>query len=162
MSENKTRTITYMYGEPTAPVSILVPESKKPEILAKFYKILEEYHNPKVVEVEIVPKPKKVLSEQNLTQFQDSTDKIRDGRKEKTFSELAEEVSTNLPKSVKNIVLTAGIPVSALPKDRKRIEPGLYSGEGKFFTNKIVDNELVILQWPNEKLAKEYLDNLKK
>ncbi len=155
MIENKTTTRTYMYGEPTAPVSILVPESKKPEILAKFYKILEEYHNPKVVEVEIVPKPKKVFNSLDLIpKDQELTDKLRDKYKDNSLGEFME--ATSIDKAI------GGIPVSALPKDRKRIEPGLYSGEGKFFTNKIVDNELVILQWTNEKLAKEYLDNLKK
>lgn len=142
MSENKTTTRTYMYGEPTAPVSILVPESKKPEILAKFYKILEEYHNPKVVEVEIISKPKQLKP---LNDVKKNIDRMEE-----------EVVSTRLDK------INVGIPVLALPKGSKRIEPGLYSGEGKFFTNKIVDNVLQILEWKDEEAARTYLINLRK
>lgn len=55
-----------------------------------------------------------------------------------------------------------GIEVSALPKDKKQISVGLYSGVGKFYTNKVVSGQLKILEWESIAAAKFYLDNLKK
>lgn len=56
--------------------------------------------------------------------------------------------------------------VTVLPKDRKLVTEGgykgLYSAGGKWYTNKIVSNELVILEWSNLDSAKEYLDNINK
>lgn len=54
------------------------------------------------------------------------------------------------------------VEVSSLPKDKKQISVGLYSGSGKFYTNKVVSGELKILEWEDIDAAKSYLDNLKK
>lgn len=151
MSENKKLiSRTYIYGERTENISIAVPGTKKEEILAKFYKILEEYHNPKVLALEPKPKPGKE-SYNRYFAIREMQDEAPDLPKE-VLSELFE---ASKPK------ITNSIEVSALPKDKKRISPGLYSGGGKFYTNKIVENQLQILEWENRESAEEYLTNLK-
>jgi len=54
------------------------------------------------------------------------------------------------------------VEVSALPKDKKQISVGLYSGSGKFYTNKVVSGQLKILEWEDIEAAKYYLESLKK
>jgi hypothetical protein len=54
------------------------------------------------------------------------------------------------------------VEVSALPKDKKQISVGLYSGSGKFYTNKVVSGQLKILEWEDVEAAKTYLQNLNK
>lgn len=54
--------------------------------------------------------------------------------------------------------------VSMLPKERKMISDpilkGLYTAGNKWYTNKIVDNVLVILEWDKLDYAKKYLESL--
>lgn len=78
--------------------------------------------------------------------------------------------SDKLPKEIIGIDLPEkqhtekcfSVTVMALPKDKKQISVGLYSGSGKFYTNKVVSGELKILEWEDIDAAKSYLDNLKK
>jgi hypothetical protein len=57
-----------------------------------------------------------------------------------------------------------GVSVTSLPKERKMIIDGnlkgLYSAGNKWYTNKIVDNGLVILEWNKLDYAKKYLESL--
>jgi len=73
----------------------------------------------------------------------------------KVISDIVEEQKDNSEQCF-------GVAISALPKDKKQISVGLYSSGGKFYTNKIVSNQLVILEWGDLDSAKLYLDNLKK
>lgn len=55
--------------------------------------------------------------------------------------------------------------VDSLPKDRKSMTEegyrGLYTSEGKFYTNKVIDNKLEIREWKDLNKAKIYLNSLK-
>ncbi len=57
-----------------------------------------------------------------------------------------------------------GTAITSLPKERKMIVDGnlkgLYSAGNKWYTNKIVDNALVILEWDKLDYAKKYLESL--
>ena len=57
-----------------------------------------------------------------------------------------------------------GAAVTSLPKERKMISDpvlkGLYTAGNKWYTNKIVDNALVILEWDKLDYAKKYLESL--
>jgi hypothetical protein len=157
MSEEKKRSRLYIYGERTTGVSILVPESKKAEITAKFYEILKEYENPKMLDLSIIPKQpmanRKVVIV--ATEIEPVSVELREDFK--TDDNIIDDIIV----SDFGVKITTGKEVSSLPKDKKKIDVGLYSGSGKFYTNKIVSNELKILEWTNIESAKSYLENLK-
>lgn len=157
MSENKKRSRLYIYGERTTGVSILVPESKKAEVTAKFYEILKEYENPKMLDLSI--KPKETMTNRKVvivaTEIEPVSVELREDFK--TSDNIIDDVIV----SDFGVKITTGKEVSSLPKDKKKIDVGLYSGSGKFYTNKIVSNELKILEWTNIESAKSYLENLK-
>jgi hypothetical protein len=157
MSENKKRSRLYIYGERTTGVSILVPESKKAEVTAKFYEILKEYENPKMLDLSI--KPKETMTNRKVvivaTEIEPVSVELREDFK--TSDNIIDDVIV----SDFGVKITTGKEVSSLPKDKKKIDVGLYFGSGKFYTNKIVSNELKILEWTNIESAKSYLENLK-
>lgn len=162
MSENKKRSRLYVYGERTTGVSILVPESKKAEITAKFYEVLKEYENPKMLDLEKTTKSQLPKSLQGIKSSFDLisedielTEKVVNHYKDDSLIEFLNK--TGKSESIEEM----GVLVSSLPKDKKKIDVGLYSGSGKFYTNKIVSNELKILEWTNIESAKSYLENLK-
>lgn len=161
MSENKKRSRLYVYGERTTGVSILVPESKKAEITAKFYEVLKEYENPKMLYLEKTTKPdipKKnqgIMNSLDRSRDEELTEKVVNHYKDDSLMEFLNK--TGKSESIEEM----GVLVSSLPKDKKKIDVGLYSGSGKFYTNKIVSNELKILEWTNIESAKSYLENLK-
>lgn len=166
MSENKTRARMYIYGERTENLTIAVPESKKPEILAKFYELLKEYHDPKMLSLE----PKSKIDKKTYEGFpgpyqvQDEAPNLPKEVLSELFKTAKPEIDKNIIPScdsTKEISTIEGHSVSSLPKDKKRISQGLYSGGGKFYTNKIIDNQLQILEWENRESAEEYLVNLK-
>lgn len=157
MREEKKRSRLYIYGERTTGVSILVPESKKAEITAKFYEILKEYENPKMLDLSI--KPKETMTNRKVVIVTTEIEPVSVELKEdfKTSDNIIDDVII----SDLSVKITTGKEVSSLPKDKKKIDVGLYSGYGKFYTNKIVSNELRILEWTNIESAKSYLENLK-
>lgn len=178
MSEEKKRSRLYIYGERTTGVSILVPESKKAEITEKFYEVLKEYENPKMLDLESKPKKENFIDGRFSPKLPNEA--FYDGEKVTPVLDEAgvyegfphkyhidDEVPNISPESKRKLwddvkpKLIEGIAVSSLPKDKKKIDVGLYSGSGKFYTNKIVSNELKILEWTNIESAKSYLENLK-
>ena len=154
----------YIYGERTENISIAVPETKKEIILERFYKLLEEYHDPKMLALEKKLKENKKIYDGFSTSYE-----VQDEAPNISKKIMSEIFTAAKPKTIKNILdldyesflKKQSIEVSALPKDKKRISPGLYSGGGKFYTNKIVENQLQILEWENRESAEEYLSNLK-
>ncbi|MES2864061.1 MAG: hypothetical protein V4666_08080 [Bacteroidota bacterium] len=141
MSDTKSRGRLYIYGERTEILTIQVPASKKEEVKAEFYAVLKKYEDPKNLILE--PKAKPVISDQE---------------------EIAPEPENFIDEVIvsdSGVTLTTGKEVSALPKDKKKISTGLYSAGDKFYTNKIVDNQLQILEWTSKESAEEYLSNLK-
>lgn len=158
------RAVLLVYGEETEGLSIRVPKSKKQEVKSKFYDVLKEYENPTTVMVDCFEKVPKFAKENQSKQIKDIStyQDVRD------FSDYMDNI---LPtedfytddNGVKNW-RSFGTAVTSLPKERKMIVDGnlkgLYSAGNKWYTNKIVDNALVILEWDKLDYAKKYLESL--
>lgn len=143
--KQKQRAVLLVYGEETEGLSIRVPKSKKQEVKGKFYEVLKEFENPITVMVDCFEKvPCFAKENQNKTVIKSN---IREFTVDKDID-------------VKSFATV----VSMLPKERKMISDpilkGLYTAENKWYTNKIVDNALVILEWDKLDCAKKYLESL--
>jgi hypothetical protein len=153
--EQRQRAVLLVYGEETEGLSIRVPKSKKQDIKSEFYEVLKKYENPTTVMVNCFEKvPGFAVKNQNKQVI----------KEQKEFYDVlpTEEFYTNDDgeKSWRSF----GNLVTSLPKERKMIIDGnlkgLYSAGNKWYTNKIVDNALVILEWNKLDYAKKYLESL--
>lgn len=143
--KQKQRAVLLVYGEETEGLSIRVPKSKKQEVKSRFYEVLKEFESPVTVMV-------------------DCFEKVPDFAKE-NCKRVAIKSSVSEFTSGKDIdVKSSSTVVSMLPKERKMISDpvlkGLYTAGNKWYTNKIVDNVLVILEWDKLDYAKKYLESL--
>ncbi len=136
------------YGEKTISIPFRCPESKVEELRGKVYAILDSW----------------IISKRTVETIKDV-----DGILVKLETEGLKK--TNFILNTENNELIEREPIStkqiaSLPKDRKLVTDGgfsgLYSSSGKWYTNKVVNNQLLILEWSNIDEAKDYLDNLKK
>lgn len=143
--EQRQRAVLLVYGEQTEGLSIRVPVSKKQEIKNRFYDVLKEFENP-------------------ITVMVDCFEKVPDFAKENCNRVVIKSFVSEFTVD-KNIDLKSfATVVSMLPKERKMISDpilkGLYTAGNKWYTNKIVDNVLVILEWDKLDYAKKYLESL--
>ena len=143
--EQKQRAVLLVYGEETEGLSIRVPKSKKQEVKGKFYEVLKEYENPTTVMVNC---------------FEKVPDFAKENCNRVVVKSFVSEFTVDKDIDVKSFATV----VSTLPKERKMISDpvlkGLYTAGNKWYTNKIVDNALVILEWDKLDYAKKYLESL--
>lgn len=142
------------YGEKTVLVSgFRCPESKKEEFRAKCYAILDAWlvDGIEVNDPEILTNSIPLINKEK----NDTT---------KEESEILE--IKNIEKEEITEINILGREVSSLPKERKMVIEenlkGLYTANQKWYTNKIVDNKLTILEWDTPEDAKYYLKSLNK
>lgn len=167
MGENNKRGRLYIYGERGVSVSVMVPESKKEEVLVKLYAVLKEYENPATLVLEPLSKGKvknaTISKEYPTGEFMQKGDRLslikNDPEDDFRISSFEVNKFNTIAEDVRPTMIY--VEVKALPNTKKKIGVGLYSADGKFYTNKIVDNKLVILEWSDQEAAEGYLDNLK-
>ena len=143
--EQRQRSVLLVYGEETEGLSIRVPKSKKQEVKGKFYEVLKEYEKPTTVMVDC---------------FEKAPDFAKENCNRAAVKSFVSEFTVDKGIGVKSFATV----VSMLPKERKMISDpvlkGLYTSGNKWYTNKIVDNALVILEWDKLDYAKKYLESL--
>jgi hypothetical protein len=135
------------YGEKTVLVSSFrCPESKVEEFRSKCYDILDSWlvYNIEVRDPIVLKEEKEIVKDEILDDEQSQ--------------EFITDTKSNLD------YIQFGTSITSLPKERKMIIEedlkGLYVAGNKWYTNKIVDNKLVIFEWDNLDYAKKYLKSL--
>ena len=151
--------VVLRYGENTISRSYRIPKSKFDQIDKEFREILSKHEDLKIVEVNIAKKKSLSTKGNNKSVEKPAHSPAEDYE---ATSEISNSEGLDLSKA------NEPISIKEMPRDKKPYSlikgdyDGLYSSKGKWYTNKVVSNAIVIFEWTNLDSAKNYLDSLKK